>query len=95
MSKPRNKWWQYVKNMLRSYPDHVTQGERTAIESAIAETIGFVDGKDRIKIIDLVFFKREKSLTGAAMQVPCSIETAKKYHADFIRLVGEKRGLNQ
>ena len=95
MSKPRNKWWQYVKNMLRAYPKNVTQGEQDAIESAIEATLELVDGKDRIKIIDLVFFKGGKSLAGAAMQVPCSIETAQKYHADFIRLVGEKRGLNK
>lgn len=95
MSKPRYRWWQYAKNMLRAYPKYVTNGERDAIESAIAETLKLVDGKDRMKVIDLVFFKQSKGLAGAAMQVPCSIDTAQKYHADFIRLVGEKRGLNK
>ena len=96
MSKPRHKWWQYAKNMLRAYSDNnVTDGERKAIEEAIAETLELVDGKDRIKVIDLVFFKGTLTLAGAAMQIPCSFDTAQKYHADFIRLLGEKRGLNK
>lgn len=95
MSKPRYRWWGYAKAMLRAYPGDVTEEERNAIESAINETLILVDGKDRIKVIDLVFFKGTHKLAGAAMQIPCSIDTAQKYHADFIRLLGEKRGLNK
>lgn len=95
MSKPRYRWWGYAKAMLRAYPGDVTEEERNAIESAISETMELTDGKDRIKVIDLVFFKGTHKLAGAAMQVPCSIDTAQKYHADFIRLLGEKRGLNK
>lgn len=95
MSKPRYRWWGYAKAMLRAYPGDVTAEERNAIESAINETLVLTDGKDRIKVIDLVFFKGTHKLAGAAMQVPCSIDTAQKYHADFIRLLGEKRGLNK
>ncbi len=95
MSKPRYRWWGYAKAMLRAYPGDVTEEERNAIESAISETLVLTDGKDRIKVIDLVFFKGTHKLAGAAMQVPCSIDTAQKYHADFIRLLGEKRGLNK
>lgn len=95
MSKPRYRWWGYAKAMLRAYPGDVTEEERNAIESAINETLVLTDGKDRIKVIDLVFFKGTHKLAGAAMQVPCSIDTAQKYHADFIRLIGEKRGLNK
>lgn len=96
MSKPRDKWWQYAKNMLRAYKENaVTEGERKAIEETIEETLKLVDGKDRVKVIDLVFFKGTLTLTGAAMKIPCSFDTAQKYHADFIRLLGEKRGLNK
>ena len=95
MSKPRYRWWGYAKAMLRAYPRDVTEKERDAIESAINETLGLSDGRDRIKVIELVFFKGTHKLAGAAMQVPCSIDTAQKYHADFIRLVGEKRRLNE
>lgn len=96
MSKPRDKWWQYAKNMLRAYKENaVTEGERKAIEETIEETLKLVDGKDRLKVIEFVFFKGTLTLTGAAMQVPCSFDTAQKYHADFIRLLGEKRGLNK
>ena len=95
MSKPRYRWWGYAKAMLRAYPGDVTEEERNAIESAINETMELTDGRDRIKVIDLVFFKGTHKLAGAAMQVPCSIDTAQKYHADFIRLLGEKRGLKK
>ena len=95
MSKPRQKWWGYVNAMLRAYPERVTAEERAAIESAIEVTRRLVDGEDRLKIVDLVFFKETHTLAGSAVQVPCSIDTAQKYHADFIRLVGEKRGLNK
>ena len=95
MSKPRYRWWGYAKAMLRAYPEDVTEEERNAIDSAINETMELTDGRDRIKVIDLVFFKGTHKLAGAAMQVPCSIDTAQKYHADFIRLLGEKRGLNK
>ena len=95
MSKPRYRWWGYAKAMLRAYPDGVTTEERTAIESAIEETNRLVDGADRMKVIELVFFKATHTLAGSAVRVPCSIDTAQKYHADFIRLVGEKRGLNK
>lgn len=95
MSKPRYRWWGYAKAMLRAYPRDVTEEERNAIESAINETMELTDGRDRIKVIDLVFFKGTHKLAGAAMQVPCSIDTAQKYHADFIRLLGEKRGLKK
>lgn len=90
MSKPRYRWWGYVKAMLRAYPEDVTAEERGAIESAIEETKQMVDGNDRLKVIDLVFFSGTHKLAGAAMQVPCSIDTAQKYHADFIRKVGNK-----
>lgn len=89
MSKPRYRWWGYAKAMLRAYPDDVTQEERNAIEAAIQETMELADGKDRIKVVDLVFFKGTHKLAGAAMQIPCSIDTAQKYHADFIRKVGD------
>lgn len=96
MSKPRQKWWGYVKAMLRAYPyDKVTTEERTAIEAAIDETRRLVDGEYRMKVVELVFFKETHTLAGSAVCVPCSIDTAQKYHADFIRLVGEKRGLNK
>ena len=93
MSKPRYRWWGYVKAMLRAYPKSVTEKERNAIEKAIEETERLVDGADRMKVVELVFFKGTHKLAGAAMQVPCSIETAQKYHADFIRKVGVKFGL--
>ena len=40
-----------------------------------------------MEIIDLVFFKKTHKLAGAAMQIPCGYETAKRWQQDFIREV--------
>lgn len=90
MSKPRYDWWSYVRGILRRYPHRTNANETRAVMAAIEETEKKLDGKDRLKIIELVYFKKTKSLIGAAMVVPCSERTAQRYHADFIRLVAEK-----
>lgn len=75
---------------MRRYPKRTNQDETAAVLAAIEETLQKDDGQDRLKIIELVYFKGTKTLIGAAMAVPCSERTAQRYHADFIRLVAKK-----
>ena len=86
MSTPRYGWWAYAKWMIRSYKGGglMTKAERAAVEDAIAETE---------RLIDLVLWKRTHTLQGAAMAVYVSERTAQEWHRQFIRLVGQKRGL--
>ena len=105
LSKPRNIWWGYAKNMIRAYPrlkECYTQGVRLdrgdlreyqAVDKAIEETAALPSGAERLKVVELVLIKGTHNLAGAAMVVHCSEKTAKNYHADFIRLVGKYRGL--
>ena len=100
MSKPKDKWWGYVKNMIRSYPyikgkpvQGVLLKEREAVEAALEETGKLLDGEERLKVVDLVFFRKTNTLEGAALAVPCSDRTARRWHADFIRCVARKYGL--
>jgi hypothetical protein len=95
VSKPRYGWWPYAKWMIRNYKGGglMTKAERTAVEEAIAETEQFVDGAERLRLIDLVLWKRTHTLQGAAMAVYVSERTAQEWHRQFIRLVGQKRGL--
>ena len=125
MSRPRYKWWGYVKNMIRAYPGlrkeyedlhqqavtanmsgmpcggtasrgtenialkelpKAQQMEYDAVRKAIAVTKQMRTGTDRLKIIDLVFWKNSHTLQGAAMAIPVSYETAVEYHRDFIMI---------
>ena len=52
-----------------------------------------VDGAERIRLIDLVLWKRTHTLQGAALACYVSERTAQEWHRQFIRLVGQKRGL--
>lgn len=100
MSKPRYRWWGYIKSIIRSYPSlkgRQCQGtalkEQLAVEKAIEQTERMENGRERLQVIDLVFFKQTHTLEGAALMVPCSYDTAQKYHAQFIKAVAKNFGL--
>ena len=132
ISKPRYKWWGYVKNVIRSYPDlqreyndiheqpitaslsgmpggggasrktedialkrlpRSKQEEYEAVTRAVQVTGMLKTGRDRLKIVELVFWKQSHTLQGAAMKVNVSYDTAIDYHGDFIVLVAFFRGL--
>lgn len=132
MSKPRYRWWGYVKSIIRQYPSlkqeyeslheqsvtasmtgmpgsggasrgtediairelpYTKQREYEAVKRAVAATERMTAGLDRLKVIDLVFWKRSHTLDGAALVIPCSYMTARRYHAEFITLVASFYGL--
>ena len=69
------------------------QREYDAVDKAILTTQKMLNGKDRIKVIALVYWSNGLTIEGAAQRIPCSKETAWRYHRDFVRLVGKKYGL--
>ena len=89
MSKTRFGWWSYVKDMIRRYPDETTEEETKAVSIAVEDTERLLDGDDRMKVIRMVFLKKTHTLQGAALNVPCSYETAKRWTQQFIRLVAK------
>lgn len=95
MSKPRYGWWPYAKWMIRSYKGGglMTKDERAAVEAAVKETEQLADGGERLRLIDLVLWKRTHTLQGAALACYVSERTAQEWHRQFIRLVGQKKGL--
>lgn len=100
MSKPRYRWWGYIKSIIRNYPaleGRYCQGtslkERMAVQRSIEQTERMENGKERLQVVDLVFFKQTHTLEGAAMMVPCHYETARHWHSDFIKLVAPNFGL--
>lgn len=132
ISKPRYKWWSYIKAIIREYPAHyeqlqgmqststtasisgmprspnvsrqteqaamrqlpqVEQKECDAVKRAIEATERYKNGRERLYVIDLVFWKRTHTLEGAALMVPCSYKTARAWHGEFIRMVASCYGL--
>ena len=69
------------------------QREMDAVARAVEKTKLLKTGADRLKIIDLVFWRRSHTLEGAAMQIPCSYRQARRYHSEFILNVATEFGL--
>lgn len=68
------------------------QREYEAVRRAIITTEQMAAGRDRLKIVELVFWKRTFTLRGAARMIPCGYDTAQRYHADFIKAVAAHYG---
>lgn len=105
MSKPREYWWSYAKAMIRAYPElkrkaeaqeslsNTKQRELAAVTQAIERTRQMRTGDIRLSVVDMVFWQKGYTVDGAAVKHHCSKQSAKLYHGDFIRLVGECYGL--
>lgn len=69
------------------------QREYEAVRRAVETTGRYRNGADRLKVIKLVLWDRSHTLDGAAMMVPCSIATAKRWHREFIIMAASYYGL--
>lgn len=77
---------------LRELPSPY-QKEMESVECAIRHTKVFKDGEERIKLIDLIYWRRTHTLSGAALKCNVDYSTGKRWHRDFIRCVGAFHGL--
>ena len=77
---------------VRELPSN-KQREYEAVRRAIAATERMAASRDRLRVIELVFWKRSHTLNGVALLIPCHYNTAQKYHAEFIMLVASFYGL--
>lgn len=68
------------------------QREYVAVRRAVETTERMPNGRDQIRVIDLVFWKHSHTLEQAALAIPCSYRTARRYHAEFVRQVGSNMG---
>lgn len=75
--------------MIRRYPDKCNENEKKAVEAAIEKTLSLKSGEYRYKVVEMVLMKKTHTIAGAAMNAHCSESTAKMYHTEFIRTVGE------
>ena len=98
MSKPRKRWWGYVRRVLYDYPrmrpaTETEQREKAAVEAALEETEKLPDGETRLRLVGAVFFAQTHTLQGAAMREHMSYNSAQRRLSQFITLAGEKLGL--
>lgn len=77
---------------IRELPT-TNQREYEAVRRAIEATERMTASRDRLRVIDLVFWKQSQDLEHAALIIPCSYRTARRYHSDFIKLVAAMYGL--
>lgn len=77
---------------LRTLP-RVQQKELEAVEAAVALTKLMDTGKERMTIVECVFFRQTHTLQGAAYKANVSYDRAIDYHGEFIRLVAYHLGL--
>ena len=77
---------------LRSLPA-ARQADYDAVTKAIEMTSRLKTGPERLKLIDMVFWKQSHTLDGASYALGYSYENGQRYHQDFLRLVGLYRGL--
>lgn len=66
--------------------------EYEAVRRAIEQTERYQNGLQRLAIIRMVLWDRQYTLDGAALQIPCGIATAKRWHSEFVRLVASNYG---
>ena len=69
------------------------QADYDAVTKAIEYTKRLKTGTERLKLIDMVFWKQSHTLDGASYAIGYSYDQGKTFQRDFLRLVGFNRGL--
>lgn len=85
--KKEKKWWGYIRNILTDYPNG-SKNEIDAVRAACLELETLSDGKDRLKLMKLLFLEKRVPLRTAADFCFISYATAKRWQRDFIFRVG-------
>lgn len=67
--------------------------EYDAVTDAINATMRDKNGLERIRLIEIVFWKKTHTLMGAAQVCHVSERSARRWHTEFIRLVAKNYGL--
>ncbi|MBQ9347474.1 MAG: hypothetical protein IJT94_09080 [Oscillibacter sp.] len=87
-----------LDNIAQSYQYVEFCGQRRVefdgVRFALEETLAMEDGLERYKVLNLIFWARDrKNIAGAALERHVSERTARRWHTEFIRLVAKKMRL--
>jgi len=102
LGRQKEPWWSYVKSIIGQYPE--LQREMTSTDEmkniqkyeAISNAINKIsnihpdDYQQRLKVIELVYFKKTHNIEGASMIIPCHLNTAGRWQGEFIRIVADE-----
>lgn len=101
MSKPKYRWWGYVKNVVNDLLPRSDSADLTpeairewrAVQRAVKFTRQLPEGEKQVAIMNYVYQGKEKrTLKEAAAIVGVSENLAKEWHSDFLRCVGYELG---
>ncbi len=99
MSRPKYWWYDYVKKSIMHSVGAGTAPETLqesisdmAVKKVLARTKGQYRGDERLKMIDLVYKKRQHSVPGAAVQLHISEGTARDWNREFVYAVAKEMG---
>lgn len=96
MSKPKERWWGYVRNILYAYQDMSRSPFHSRMEdrecAAVAQALKESDTVTQA-LVKLVYFDHSHTLRDAAALYGVSFGAARRIHGDFIQLVGKNMGL--
>lgn len=99
MSRPKYWWDGTVKKGLRLYYNggldtSTIQGAamHIGITRTLRRTEDMIDGRDRIRIVELCYMCNSYNIGIAADHVHVSERTAQRWIADFVRMVGKEIG---
>lgn len=101
MSKPRYRWWGYARNVVRAYPKLMAAKsltaedlrDRDAVTMAIDITRQKRKGEELLALIEEVYWGSARRIEDAAMRLYIADQTARRWHGEFIRTVGQCLGL--
>lgn len=63
------------------------QRKLDAVQKAIGTTARYSNGDLRLRVIDLLYWRRTHTMEGAACSVHVSVRTAQAWHGAFVELV--------
>ena len=84
MSKPREAWYPYIKNICRRYPENKHPEENRAVSEALEQAT-----PDEVAIIQNVYIKQLCTLREMSARLYISYPTARRKAARFIESVAK------
>lgn len=82
-----------AKDALRNYPDQSRDSpEALAVKGALEKQREYYNGDARIRMVELVYFKKTHTLVGASVDTGYSIETIKKWNIEILAAVDGRLG---
>ena len=92
----RTGWRERARRMIEAAPGLERRGEAlteaeqrvlASVRNAVATTGRYSNAEDRMKVIDMVYWRKATSLRGAAICCRYSYDTVQEWNADFVGLV--------